>query len=76
MVVENAVSEFLKVFGHDNESFEGFFEVVERSFHDFNQSIVPDKLLDENGVHGLIVISGELFGDFFDGEEFRDFFLN
>lgn len=76
LVVVNAVAKLLKVLAHDHETLEGLLEVKERALHDLDEPVVPDELLHQDSVHGLVVVGRILLHDLLDVEEIGGFGFN
>jgi len=65
LIVINRIAQLFEILTHDNETLKCLLEIIKRAFHDRQQSIIPDNLLNEDSVHGFVIIGGVLFDNVF-----------
>jgi hypothetical protein len=76
LVVEEGVGDQLQLLAHDDETLEGLFDVDEVLLHDFEEPVVADDLLHQDGVHRLLVAGRVPLLDLEDGKHLGGFALN
>jgi len=65
LVVEDRRSDCLQVFSHHNFADDSTLDLRKGSLHDGKESVVADAFLEDDCVHGLEIVGGELIGNEF-----------